>query len=554
MAVPGAPVKWQYLETWIGFLSRCSKVNQRFIFGRGSLKKNHLSNVIFDGIIIISINAIKGETMAEIILSIDQGTTGTTVVLLDPELNICAHGYKAFRQIYPKPGWVEHDPEDIWKSVLDAVQAALQNSGISSSDIGAIGITNQRETSLIWNSTNGRPYHNAIVWQCRRTAEICNQLKRDGHEALFHQKTGLLIDPYFSGTKLKWQFDNIPGLREEGVAGRAVAGTVDTFLIWKLTGGRSHATDATNASRTMLMNLDTLQWDEQLCSILDVPLNVLPAIRGCSDNFGHTKDVPGLPDDIPICGVAGDQQAALFGQICFKTGEAKCTYGTGAFLLMNTGDIPVFSKNRLITTVAWKLGVETTYALEGSAFIAGSALQWLRDGLQLIDNVAQSEELATQVPDTGGVTVVPAFVGIGAPHWRSEAQGLITGLTLGTRRAHLVRAILEGIALQSMEILQAMESDCGRKLVELKVDGGASANNLLMQMQADFLGCRIVRPKMVETTALGAAFFAGLGAGIWNGFEAISKAWKEDRTFFPSISAEEHAAVLKRWGEAIKKA
>jgi glycerol kinase len=492
--------------------------------------------------------------MPGIILSIDQGTTGTTIVLLDNELNIRAHGYREFKQIYPQPGWVEHNADDIWDSVLEAMTAAFSAGDISPADVGAIGITNQRETNLIWDAATGKPCHNAIVWQCRRTADICEKLKQDGQEELFQSKTGLLLDPYFSGTKLKWQFDHVPGLREEAEAGRVKAGTIDTYLTWKLTGGDAHVTDATNASRTLLMDLESLEWDEQLCTIMDVPQKALPDIRGCAEIYGHTKNVPTLPDGIPICGMAGDQQAALFGQACFEIGEAKCTYGTGAFLLMNTGGQPIPSANRLLTTVAWRINGKTTYALEGSAFIAGSAVQWLRDGLEMIESASQIEDLASQVPDTGGVTIVPAFVGIGAPHWRSDARGVITGLTLGTRRTHMARATLEGIALQNVDILKAMESDSGRQLLRLKVDGGASANNLLMQMQSDFLGCTIVRPQIVETTALGAALLAGLGAGMWAGFADIAGSWKEDRTFNPDITEEDRAAVLKRWRAAVDKA
>ena len=492
--------------------------------------------------------------MPGIILSIDQGTTGTTVVLLDHELNIRAQGYREFRQIYPQPGWVEHNPDEIWDSVLGAMNAAFSAGDISPADVGAIGITNQRETNLMWDAATGKPCHNAIVWQCRRTADICENLKQEGREELFRSKTGLLLDPYFSGTKLKWQLDHVPGLRDEAEAGRVIAGTIDTYLTWKLTNGEVHVTDATNASRTLLMDLASLEWDEQLCAIMDIPQKALPDIRGCSEIYGHTKDVPGLPDGIPICGIAGDQQAALFGQACFETGEAKCTYGTGAFLLMNTGAKPVPSANRLLTTVAWHIAGKTTYALEGSAFIAGSSVQWLRDGLKIIESASQIEAMASEVPDTGGVTIVPAFVGLGAPHWRSDARGVITGLTLGTRQAHIARATLEGIALQNVDILKAMESDSGRKLLRLKVDGGASANNLLMQMQADFLGCRIVRPQIVETTALGAALLAGLGAGMWGGFADIAGVWKEDRTFDPDIREADRTAVLNRWQRAVAKA
>jgi len=492
--------------------------------------------------------------MPEVILSIDQGTTGTTIVLLDQELNILGKGYQEIKQIYPQPGWVEHDLEDIWRSVLKALDIALRESGVSPSDIKAIGITNQRETVAIWNRETCVPYHNAIVWQCRRTAEICDQLKEAGHEERFAKKTGLVLDPYFSGTKLKWLFENLPLLWEEDTGGRCASGTIDTFLIWKLTGGQSHVTDVSNASRTLLMDLETLSWDEELSSILEVPLSVLPEIKGSTEIFGYTHDIPILPDDIPICGVAGDQQAALFGQACFEPGEAKCTYGTGAFLLMNTGTTPLHSKNRLLTTVAWKLDDNTTYALEGSAFIAGAAVQWLRDELKIIDRAEEIEKLASEVPDSGGVTFVPAFAGLGAPYWRTEARGLINGLTRSTCRSHLARAVLEGIALQNVEILEAMESDSNRELLRLKVDGGAAANNLLMQIQADFLGRMIIRPAMLETTALGAAFLAGLGAGIYKDTSDIAQAWKEDRTFTSSIDDNERAAALRRWRDAVSRA
>jgi glycerol kinase len=492
--------------------------------------------------------------MPDMILAIDQGTTGTTVILFDSHFKVISRGYQEFRQIYPTPACVEHDSEDIWQSVLASLDTALTESGADASDIKAIGITNQRETTVVWNRETGKPYFNAIVWQCRRTADICNELKDKGYEDLFQRKTGLLLDPYFSGTKLTWLFRNFEGLQQEASKGKVAAGTIDAFLVWKLSGGKTHVTDVTNASRTLLMDIESLTWDEELCSILEVPMNVLPEIKGSTEIFGHTNDVPGIPDGIPICGIAGDQQAALFGQACFQPGEAKCTYGTGSFLLMNTGNEPVFSKNKLLTTVAWKLKDGTTYALEGSTFIAGAAVQWLRDGLDIIENTADIEELASQVPDTGGVTMVPAFVGLGAPHWRSDARGLIMGLTRGTNRAHLARATLEGIALQNVEILYAMESDSKQKLLSLKVDGGASNNNLLMQMQADLLGCTIIRPQMVEATALGAAFLAGIGAGIVNNISEIAAMWNEYRSFEPEIDDGDRKAVLERWQTAVGKA
>ncbi len=492
--------------------------------------------------------------MPDMILAIDQGTTGTTVLLFDSHFKVVSRGYQEFRQIYPTPGCVEHDPEDIWKSVLASLDSALRKSGHSTKDIRAIGITNQRETTVVWNRKTGKPYYNAIVWQCRRTADICEELKDKGHEDLFQKKTGLLLDPYFSGTKLTWYFRNLPDLREEASKGAAAAGTIDAFLVWKLSGGKTHVTDVTNASRTLLMDIESLTWDDELGRILEVPMNILPEIKGSTEVFGHTADVPGIPDGIPICGIAGDQQAALFGQACFQPGEAKCTYGTGSFLLMNTGSEPVFSNNKLLTTVAWKLNGGATYALEGSTFIAGAAVQWLRDGLNIIEHAADIEELASQVPDTGGVTMVPAFVGLGAPHWRSGARGLIAGLTRGTNRAHLARAVLEGIALQNVEILSAMESDSKKKLLNLKVDGGASNNNLLMQMQADLLGCTIIRPEMVEATALGAAFLAGLGAGVITDTGEIANMWNKYRSFEPEIDDGERKAVLARWQTAVGKA
>ncbi|MEJ2097899.1 MAG: glycerol kinase GlpK [Deltaproteobacteria bacterium] len=491
--------------------------------------------------------------MSNIIMAIDQGTTGTTVLLLDRKLNIRAQGYQTFRQIYPQPGWVEHAPEDIWQSVLKAVAAALKDDVVSPSEIRAIGITNQRETTLTWHKETGTPYYQAIVWQCRRTAEICRQLKDQGLESRIQEKTGLLIDPYFSGTKLMWLLEKVDGLRAEAKAGNAIAGTVDSYLVWKLTNGKAHVTDVTNACRTLLMNIETLAWDEEMADVLRVPVAMLPRIKSCAEIYGYTENVPGLPDGIPVSGMAGDQQAALFGQACFQPGEAKCTYGTGAFLLLNTGEKRVPSRNRLLTTVAWRLKNDTTYALEGSAFIAGSAVQWLRDGLGMIRHASEVETLAESVPDSGGVVFVPAFAGLGAPHWNADARGIICGLTSGTSKGHIARAALEGIALQNVEILQAMASDYGGDLVQLKVDGGASVNNLLMQLQADFLGCKIIRPQIVETTALGAAFLAGLGVGIWEGFDDVRRAWKADRIFSPHLDDTKRNEMLRRWKNAVAK-
>ena len=485
------------------------------------------------------------------VIAIDQGTTGSTVLVLDETLTIRGRGYKEFRQIYPQPGWVEHDPEDIWASVLAALAQAMQ--GIEASSIAAIGITNQRETSVLWDRKTGKPAHHAIVWQDRRTSDRCADLKAAGKEARVKQLTGLTLDPYFSGTKIQWLPGNVGGLGASAKAGEIAFGTIDTFLTWRLTGGR-HVTDVTNASRTLLMDLSTLAWSDELCELIGVPKQVLPEIVASSGAIGETKGVPGLPDGIPIAGIAGDQQSALFGQACFTPGDAKCTYGTGAFILMNTGDKPVASKSGLLTTVAWKLPGELRYALEGSAFIAGAAVQWLRDGLQFFSSAKEVEALATSVPDSGGVIVVPAFAGLGAPHWRPEARGSITGLTRGSTRAHIARATLEGIALQNVDILTAMASDAGQALGTLKVDGGAAANDLLMQFQSDVLGVEICRPAMVETTALGAAFLAGLGAGVWKDQDQIRKTWKLDRTFTPTTDRARVNEHLRRWDAAVAKA
>ena len=481
------------------------------------------------------------------VIAIDQGTTGSTVLVLDEQLQLRGRGYQEFRQIYPQPGWVEHDPEDIWASVTSALAQALV--GIEPSSIAAIGITNQRETSVLWDRTTGKAAHNAIVWQDRRTADRCAQLKTAGHEARVKQLTGLTLDPYFSGTKLAWMLDRLPG------ATNLAFGTIDTFLIWRLTGGKTHATDVTNASRTLLFDITTLAWSDELCALFGVPRSILPEVVASSGQIGETRDVPGLRDGIPIAGVAGDQQSALFGQACFTPGEAKCTYGTGAFILMNTGDRPVASTSGLLTTVAWQLSTgELRYALEGSAFIAGAAVQWLRDGLGLIEKASDIEPLARQVPDSGGVIVVPAFAGLGAPHWRPDARAAITGITRGTTKAHLARAVLEGIALQNVDILRAMERDSGQPLAALKVDGGAAANDLLMQFQSDVLGVEISRPQLVETTALGACFLAGLGAGVWRDQQQVRQTWREDKRFVPTTDRAAVAAHLARWDAAVAKA
>ncbi len=487
------------------------------------------------------------------VIAIDQGTTGSTVLVLDEQLQVRGRGYKEFRQIYPQPGWVEHDPEDIWASVIDALGLAL--AGIEPSSIAAIGITNQRETAVIWDRKTGKPAHNAIVWQDRRTADRCAELKASGKEARVKQLTGLTIDPYFSGTKIGWMLHNVSGMAAAARSGDLAFGTIDSFLVWRLTGGATHATDVTNASRTLLFDIKELAWNDELLELLGVPRALLPNVVASSGEIGVTQGIPGIPDGVPISGIAGDQQSALFGQACFAPGDAKCTYGTGAFILMNTGDWPVQSKSGLLTTVAWKLSTgELRYALEGSAFIAGAAVQWLRDGLGLIKNASEIEELARSVPESGGVIVVPAFAGLGAPHWRPDARAAITGITRGTTKAHIARATLEGIALQNVDILRAMERDAGRQLTTLKVDGGAAANDLLMQFQSDVLGVEIARPELVETTALGAAFLAGLGAGVWKDQDALRKTWREQRRFKPTTDRAWVTEHLARWDAAVAKA
>jgi len=489
--------------------------------------------------------------MRDLVMAIDQGTTGSTVMIFDGELNVLGKGYAEYEQHFPKPGWVEHNSDQIWESVEKTIAMALTKAGVGGERIAAIGITNQRETVVAWERATGRPYHHAIVWQCRRTADMCAALRERGLEEVFQQSTGLLLDPYFSGTKIAWLLQNVPVFAAAAVKGEAAIGTIDTFLTWKLTGGVAHVTDVSNASRTRLMNLKTLAWDDELLDILEIPASVLPSIRSSSEVYGTTKGLSMLPDGIPVAGIAGDQQAALFGQACFEPGMAKCTYGTGSFLLWNTGEKIVRSNNRLLTTVAWKLGDEVNYALEGSSFIAGAAVQWLRDGLKMFSSSPEVEQLAASVPDTGGVVFVPALVGLGAPHWNAQAKGVIWGITRGTTRAHIARATLEGIALQNYDVLKAMEKDAGAKLELLRVDGGASANNLLIQFQSDILDCAISRPTMVETTALGAALLAGLAVGLWKNKAEVTARWKEDRRFtptMPSAKVEEH---LLLWNEAL---
>ena len=489
--------------------------------------------------------------MKKYIMSIDQGTTGSTILILDKDLNVIAKNNREFPQIYPKPGWVEHNPEDIWQSILTSMEQAFAQGKIDPNEISAIGITNQRETTVIWEGEQGNPVHNAIVWQCRRTAGHCEKLKKDGYENLFRKKTGLVLDPYFSGTKISWLLENVDQLREKAQSGKAKFGTIDSYVVYKLTGGKAHVTDVSNASRTLLMNLESLEWDDELLKILKIPREMLPKISPSSFVYGETKGVPGLPDAIPISGIAGDQQAALFGQACFQPGDSKCTYGTGSFLLINTGNKAIPSKRGMLTTVGWKIADQVTYALEGSTFIAGAAVQWLRDGLKIISNAKEVENLAKEVPDHDGVYFVPAFVGLGAPYWRANAKGIIYGITRGTSKAHIARATLEGIAFQIADLIGAMEEDFGKKISLLKVDGGAAVNNLLMQFQSDITNRTLIRPTLIETTALGSAFLAGLATGFWMNTSIIQKTWKVDQEFRPQISENERHLRLTEWRQVI---
>ena len=486
------------------------------------------------------------------LLAIDQGTTGTTVLVLNRSLNVLGRGYSEIPQIYPRPGEVEHDPAAIWGSVTAALAAALRQASVSASGIAAIGITNQRETTLLWERATGKTIGNAIVWQDRRTAPVCEAMKEAGLEPRIRERTGLVLDPYFSGTKLRFMLEATPGLRARAERGEIAFGTVDSFLIWRLSGGKAHVTDASNASRTLLFDLDAGSFTDELCRLFDVPAAVLPEVRGSAEVLAVTADVPGLPDGIPIAGVAGDQQAALYGQSCLDAGDAKCTFGTGAFLLMNVGETPLRSRNGLLGTVAWRIDGKTTYALEGSAFVAGALIQWLRDGLGIIRSAAESEELARSVPDTGGVMIVPALVGLGAPHWRPEARGLISGLTRGTTKAHLCRAALEAIALQNVDLATAMQSDAGRSMTQLRVDGGAAANDLLMQLQADFLGVTLFRPDMIEATALGAAKLAARGVGLE--VDSATSTTTRMGIFNPTLDVPSRASLLERWRQAVGKA
>ena len=486
------------------------------------------------------------------ILALDQGTTCSRAIVFDQHGSIQGVAQQEFEQIFPQPGWVEHNALEIWKTQLQVMADVIDQRQLTSSDIAAIGIANQRETTVVWDRNTGQPIHNAIVWQDRRTAERCDELRSAGHADRFRNKTGLVLDAYFSGTKIQWILDHVEGARERAQAGELAFGTIDSWLVWNLTAGKVHVTDVSNASRTLLFNIHRGNWDDELLRLLDVPRNVLPKVCGSSEVYGQTAD--GLtPAGVPIAGIAGDQQAALFGQMCTRQGMVKNTFGTGCFMLMNTGGEAVESKNNLLTTVAWKVGALTEYALEGSIFVAGAVVQWLRDGLGLFECSAEIEALAASVPDNGGVFIVPAFAGLGAPHWDQYARGLIVGITRGTTKAHFARAALEGIAYQVSEVLEAMQSDAGIQLSELRVDGGASANNLLMQFQADLLGVPVVRPRVLETTALGAAYLAGLAIGYWQSRDDIADQWQVDKRFIPVMPTQQVDTLKRDWQRALER-
>jgi glycerol kinase len=486
------------------------------------------------------------------VLALDQGTTSSRSILFDHKGNIRASAQLEFRQHYPQPGWVEHDPVEIWKTQQHTARKAMHHAGVHSENIQAIGITNQRETTIIWDLKSGEPVYNAIVWQDRRTSEFCNQLKSDGTEALFFEKTGLLLDPYFSGTKIRWILDHVDGARARAERGELAFGTIDSWLTWNLTKGALHITDVTNASRTLLFNIHTLEWDDELLAVLDIPKSLMPEVRSSSEVYGSVDKFL-CECGCPISGIAGDQHAALFGQACFTPGSSKNTYGTGCFLLMNTGSEPVASKNKLLTTVAWQLGDDVQYAIEGSVFIGGAVVQWLRDEMGLIESSADIQKLAAQVPDTGGVYMVPAFAGLGAPHWDPSARGILIGLTRGTGKAHIARAAQEAICFQSLELVRAMENDTGQPIPALKVDGGATADDLLMQIQADLLQVPVERPERIETTAFGVAALAGLAVDFWDRPDELSSIRKVDRIFEPSISKDEAEARFAKWQQAVER-
>ena len=488
--------------------------------------------------------------MSQFILALDQGTTSSRAIVFDHLGNIKSIAQKEFTQIFPQPGWVEHDANEIWSTQLGVAAEAVIMAELAIKDIAAIGITNQRETTVLWDRTTGQPLHNAIVWQDRRTAAYCDQLKQEGWAKKIQQKTGLIIDAYFSATKLKWMLDHVPGARDKAAKGEVCFGTIDSWLIWKLTNGKVHATDVSNASRTMLYNIHSLAWDEELLQLMNIPASILPEVKSSSEVYGFTQQIL-TSHSIPIAGIAGDQQAALFGQMCTRSGMVKNTYGTGCFMLMNTGTQPVPSTNNLLTTIAWQINGETQYALEGSVFIAGAVVQWLRDGLKIIRSSSEVEALATKVTNNDGVYLVPAFAGLGAPHWNQHARGTVFGVTRGTTDAHIARAALESIAYQTMDVLKAMEADAGIAIRELRVDGGATANNLLMQFQSDMLNTKVVRPAITETTALGAAYLAGLAVGYWKSIEEISMQWQMEKTFHPEMSDDQRNHYTKGWNRAI---
>ncbi len=490
--------------------------------------------------------------MKQYILALDQGTSSSRAIVFDERGTTCAVAQREFRQIFPKSGWVEHDPHEIWASQASVIAEAISMMDINGLNIAGIGITNQRETTIVWDSETEEPIYNAIVWQDRRTSDYCDELKNQGLTEMIRQKTGLIIDAYFSATKIKWILDNVPGARKRAEKGKLMFGTVDTWLIWRLTRGEVHVTDVSNASRTMLFNINTLDWDQELLDLFKIPRSMMPEVKSSSEVYGHTKTTI-FAHKVPISGIAGDQQAALFGQMCTEPGMVKNTYGTGCFLLMNSGEKPILSQNNLLTTVAWKIGDKVNYALEGSIFVGGSVVQWLRDGLGVIKSSSEVEELASRVPDTNGVYFVPALTGLGAPWWDQYARGTIIGISRGTNTAHIARAALEGIAFQTMDITAAMSRDAGIPLKELKVDGGASRNNLLMQFQADILGTKVIRPQVVETTAMGAAYLAGLAVGYWSSIDEIRKQWQIDRVFEPAMEEEKVEQAKAGWADAVKR-
>jgi len=489
--------------------------------------------------------------MEKFILAFDQGTTSSRAIVFDKKGTIVSVAQKEFTQIFPKPGWVEHDAIEIWSTQLGVAAEAITQAGLSLRDIAAIGITNQRETTVVWDKQTGTPIYNAIVWQDRRTATYCDLLKQQGYLQPIQRKTGLIIDAYFSATKLKWILDNVKGAREKASRGELCFGTIDTWLLWKLTDGTVHVTDVSNASRTMLYDINTLSWDDDLLHLMEIPKNILPQVRSSSEVYGHSQNILSA-HNIPIAGIAGDQQAALFGQMCIQPGMVKNTYGTGCFMLMNTGEQPVFSINNLLTTIAWQINGKTEYALEGSVFIAGAVVQWLRDGLRLINTSSETETLAQQVSSNDGVYIVPAFAGLGAPYWNQHARGTIVGITRGTTSAHFARAALESIAYQTMDVVNAMQSDANITVKELRVDGGATANNFLMQFQSDILNKKVIRPTITETTALGAAYLAGLAVGYWSNMEEIQKQWQVNKIFEPVITEKERKELASEWKRAVR--